>query len=102
MFGGFQNLFHRCEFERAICIAAHKPEVEFATAQILKHQERAKVEVENALRELQDRHNETGNMLFEQLVTNLKMAGLYPKDFNDQTDTLTIMSGVIFHTRRKE
>lgn len=89
------------EFEKPICIAAHHSEVEFASAQLTKHIEKAHEEIQATLRDLQERHTKTSTMLLDQLIANLKMSSLYPKDFNPVTDVITLENGVVYHARRK-
>ena len=89
------------EFENAVCITKSNPSIEYATEQMVRHNDAAQIEFKKTLEEMQRRHSETHKAMWALIKQALREQGLFPKNYNEKTDTFRYEAGVIFHSRRK-
>ena len=92
---------HNHEFEKPICLIHHNESVNYATEALAMSDKRFRQDVSEAITKIQERYNEIGRTLKLQLEHTLKEQGLWPKDFNKNTDHLMINKGVIYYARHK-
>jgi len=86
------------EFERPICIASTFNNVSTVVNSFTSLEKAYQEE----LNKLTKKFMESGAELSKILVDAIKSEGLWPYDFNEETDHLMIQNGVIFYARHRK
>lgn len=99
LFGGGHN---QHVFERPICITRDYPDVDYAAKTVLEGLEKSSKEMQAQFEALHLKSQKVHKQLWDIMTQILKEKNLFPKDYNEETDHLSLSNGVIFHMRHNE